>query len=296
MPSAFILHHYMDRGESGDRVDRVPEAVKDGELFVGWSRAPELLRAGLSREDFKRILGSCYPEYSGRQASTHAASMWLFIREMHPGDLVVIPEKRKDYFFIAEVTGDAYHDPEKVAEGTAFRRGARWLNGRQPVPKHSASDRLRKALSWRRACMPASELLPDIQAALHAVDGSPGLRQPDIKQRQRVERAAQQAVEDWYYAQGYHVIDVSADNLGWDLEATKDGHTLTIEVKGLSGSTPMAYITPNEYSPIKGRVRSTGSASSPTPWTRLNGSCKSLSSIQPHCAGRTKMATSLPSR
>ena len=71
--------------------------------------------------------------------------------------------------------------------------------------------------------------------------------------RQRVEQAAQRAVEDWYRDQGYTVEDVSHLNLGWDLHAHRSGVLLRVEVKGRSGPTIAAELTPKEYRPIKGR-------------------------------------------
>jgi hypothetical protein len=46
---------------------------------------------------------------------------------------------------------------------------------------------------------------------------------------------------------GWKVDDVSDQNKGWDLEATKGGATLYLEVKGLSGSQILVELTPNEF-------------------------------------------------
>lgn len=191
--------------------------------------------------------------------------MWRFIREMEPGDLVAVPQKGQGHCYVAEVTGPAYHDPAKVDEG-AFRREARWLNGKKAIRRQVASGRLQEAFRRRITCTRADdELLRDIRTALAAADGSPGSneesgprhrrgrspRQSNIEMRQEVERVAQQAVENRYGGQGYDVRDVSADNFGWDLEVTRNGRRLKVEVKGLSGATPIAELTPNEYHSIK---------------------------------------------
>jgi hypothetical protein len=72
-------------------------------------------------------------------------------------------------------------------------------------------------------------------------------RQPNIELRQAVEVAAQTAVEELYREQGYSVEDVSHLNRGWDVEATQGLLTLRVEVKGRSGETVDAELTPNEY-------------------------------------------------
>ena len=43
------------------------------------------------------------------------------------------------------------------------------------------------------------------------------------------------------------VESVEKDNVGWDLEATAGRTTLRIEVKGLSGTSPVGELTPNEF-------------------------------------------------
>lgn len=76
-------------------------------------------------------------------------------------------------------------------------------------------------------------------------------RQPDTQLRHAVEDAAMKVVRKFYEEQHYYVDDVSANRCGWDLEATKDQCTLKIEVKGLSGTTAVTELTPNEYQHIK---------------------------------------------
>lgn len=73
-------------------------------------------------------------------------------------------------------------------------------------------------------------------------------KQYDIEKRLAVEHAAMDAVWDYYTLDGYIMKDVSANNLGWDLEAAKGKNNLTIEVKGLSGRDVIVELTPNEYS------------------------------------------------
>ena len=63
------------------------------------------------------------------------------------------------------------------------------------------------------------------------------------------------AVDNWYRRQGYDVIRVAAQNLGWDIEAVlKSGSKkaiLRIEVKGLSGSQVSVELTPNEFTKMQ---------------------------------------------
>jgi hypothetical protein len=75
--------------------------------------------------------------------------------------------------------------------------------------------------------------------------------QPDLAQRQRVERAAVRAVWDHFAAHGYALRSVERLNCGWDLEATFRDTTFCLEVKGTSGLRIECEVTPNEYLPIR---------------------------------------------
>lgn len=79
--------------------------------------------------------------------------------------------------------------------------------------------------------------------------GSPRQQDPDL--RRKIERAAvAHATRHYSSAKGGRRSVVSVEMLGrgWDLEATAfDNSVLKIEVKGLSGSSILAELTPNEY-------------------------------------------------
>ncbi len=79
-----------------------------------------------------------------------------------------------------------------------------------------------------------------------------GHKQIDQERKSRIEQEAISKVKSYYEKMKYSVESVEKDNCGWDLEATKEGITLKIEVKGLSGSTPSIELTPNEYKCFSG--------------------------------------------
>lgn len=77
-------------------------------------------------------------------------------------------------------------------------------------------------------------------------DPTPGL-EGDPLSRYYCERAAVDAVSDWYEDHGWVVEDVGAQKLGWDLTCSgPNGETAKVEVKGLSGSRPVILLTANE--------------------------------------------------
>lgn len=74
---------------------------------------------------------------------------------------------------------------------------------------------------------------------------------PDSAHNTRVEGAAVDSATAYYEAQGYTVVSVEEDCLGWDLEARKGKSFLRIEVKGMSRDTLNFELTPNEYAKLK---------------------------------------------
>ncbi|MCE4531340.1 DUF3883 domain-containing protein [Xanthomonas hortorum] len=72
-------------------------------------------------------------------------------------------------------------------------------------------------------------------------------RTPDAAMNALVEAAAIDAVSEHYESLDYTVKSVEKENLGWDLEVSRDAKTHKIEVKGVSADTIYFELTPNEY-------------------------------------------------
>ena len=74
---------------------------------------------------------------------------------------------------------------------------------------------------------------------------------PDKDLITKIEQAAISATSAHFGKERYKVVSVEKDNRGWDLEATKDGDCLLIEVKGHIGNVIQFELTPNEYAKLK---------------------------------------------
>jgi len=140
--------------------DALPEGMQTNELILGWSEAQGLLNPKLTWETFRQIVKETY-NLSTRQAGGQAGSLWIFLREMKKGDLVVVPYG--DQFYLAEVEGGACYIPQKVAEGRAYRRPVRWLNNYQPFRRKGISPGLAKALKPQQTCTCCDVQLPEIE-------------------------------------------------------------------------------------------------------------------------------------
>lgn len=81
-----------------------------------------------------------------------------------------------------------------------------------------------------------------------------GWKRIDPERKAKIEASAVRLARTHFEDLAYDVSSVEKDNLGWDLEATKDGIILHLEVKGLSGDAISVELTPNEYKHIRSKA------------------------------------------
>lgn len=74
---------------------------------------------------------------------------------------------------------------------------------------------------------------------------------PDEDLITKIEQAAVAATRTHFEMRGYEVKSFEQDNRGWDLEASKAGKHLLIEVKGHIGNAIQFELTSNEYSKLQ---------------------------------------------
>lgn len=145
--------------------DGVQEALERDEVMIGWSRAQGLLH----EEDwyvFRQIMKDAYHpgDKSFRGAGAAGGHMWRFLRDMKPGDRILVPHGSE--FFVAEVAGPARYDASKVEEDTAFRRPVRWLNAKRPIARSLARAALLLRMKARGTTADATDLIGDIEECL----------------------------------------------------------------------------------------------------------------------------------
>lgn len=69
----------------------------------------------------------------------------------------------------------------------------------------------------------------------------------DAEARKIVEKAAVEYVTKKYQSLGYQITSREKENVGWDLDAEKEGDKLKLEVKGIAQSQVSVHISQNEY-------------------------------------------------
>jgi predicted Mrr-cat superfamily restriction endonuclease len=164
--------------------DKVPEALRSGELIIGWAKADGLLDSNLSWERFRDIVRRAYyaDQPDLRRAGGAAGHLWRFIREMKADDLVVVPYGAD--FFVAEVSGPATYNRAKVNDDSAYRRAVRWLNGGKPISRQLARSALVSRMKTQGTCADATDLVDEIEECLrHAEGGQTPSFQTDLQAR-----------------------------------------------------------------------------------------------------------------
>ncbi len=146
--------------------DRVPEALKDDHLIIGWSAAKGLLDPELEWDQFREIIRASHYAEEGnlRRAGAAAGHMWRFIREMNKEDRVVVPHGSE--FYVAEINEEAFYDETKKAEDSAYRRPVTWLNGKNAIPRSHAKSALISRMKTQGTCADATDLLQEINECL----------------------------------------------------------------------------------------------------------------------------------
>ena len=145
--------------------DHVPEALEKNHLIIGWGTAKGLLNPELEWEEFREIISKeYYPNAENlRPAGNAGGHMWLFIRVMVVGDLVVVPYGSE--FYVGKVDGDAFYD-ENVDEDWAYRRTVKWLNDKRPIPRAFARSALVSRMKTQGTCADATDLVEEIEDCL----------------------------------------------------------------------------------------------------------------------------------
>jgi predicted Mrr-cat superfamily restriction endonuclease len=160
MQQAFILRI------APSNINRVPLALKEDQIIIGWSATEGLLDQSLSWKAFRKKLNDTHysKEKNLRRAGAAAGHMWRFIRDMNMGDLVVVPSGPR--FYLAEITSDALYLPEHVADDTCYRRNVRWLNNKKAIPRDFAKAALTSRMKVYGTTALATDVLADSRDAL----------------------------------------------------------------------------------------------------------------------------------
>lgn len=146
---------------------REKTSFNENVVGIGWTYADQLFDIE-DWEEFKNEVRSKYPDLYGsneRALGNACGSMWRFIHDMGKGDLIVIP--LHGMYRVAELLDDhAFYFEKGGKEDYAWRRNAKWLDGKNPIPRSHASGFLQARMRCQQTCVSASDLLEDIKSSL----------------------------------------------------------------------------------------------------------------------------------
>lgn len=167
-PSAFI--HRVNPGMRGSRADL---CYADSVLLTGYSLIPDA-RQVPSRIALRERILLAYPENTDAGARNRSGSLWIFLHDMRPGDLVVTPEEGR--LHIARIEGEPYFtsDPGALRSDTAHRIPATWLTQfADSIDPALASAELRKAAS--RGTVMTTRRIPHLRADVEGLLAATGI-------------------------------------------------------------------------------------------------------------------------
>ena len=143
-------------------IRRLNEFQTDNIIAIGWPCIGSL--AGQTREQLKAILSAPPYRLTGLALGNAYASVDIFVNQMQPGDLVLVPDGDDIYF--GEITG-SYHLESSVDTPTAgysHQRTVRWLAS---TARKELSKELRSALKVHRTSANLSRHTAEIEALAH---------------------------------------------------------------------------------------------------------------------------------
>lgn len=156
-------HAYVLRVAPG-RESMLDACLADDRIVIGWSGMEGLLDSAMEWVAFRSVVSdSYYPDAPTlRKAGAAAGHLWRFIRDMKPGDLVVVPAPARQ-FYVARVVGDAQ---QGTSAGVGYWRQVEWLNDKQALDRQLASAALQSRMKIQGSTAGASDLVADIASVL----------------------------------------------------------------------------------------------------------------------------------
>lgn len=163
MAKAFFVRQTTNQDWSED-------AIKTSRIFIGWAEAKGLIEMAAADDYYglrEIIKNRYYPNASTYHgAGISSGHLWRFIKEMRPGDLVVIP--CGEGLYIGEVTGDCQYAPEEVDNDRAYYRQVKWLYDKA-VPRTYFKNDMQRAMKGYGTVIDISQCGDDIKHVLKLV-------------------------------------------------------------------------------------------------------------------------------
>jgi restriction system protein len=109
-------------GKNGEREDF---AIDNKVAVIGWSELPDL--SGVkTRNELKTLLISKFPVAPAGRLKSWESQIWQFVKDIHPGDQIVLPLKHRAVIAIGEVSGDYIYEKDHPSSANHVRPVKSW--------------------------------------------------------------------------------------------------------------------------------------------------------------------------
>jgi len=172
-----MAHAWMVR--AGDDNELIETFTRLGVVSIGWIAMGDM--ASLTdRESFKQAYARAYPDHSQGKINVNAGQVFRFIREMHPGDLVVTFDKSTRIYSVGEITSEARYDPRAIPEYPNIR-SVRW---QYAVHRDRLSPATKNTLGSTMTIFTLDSCIEEIRT--HVGDTGDGLLPPSAEPEETV--------------------------------------------------------------------------------------------------------------
>lgn len=165
-------------------------------VAIGWGVMGDL--SGLStRDDFRNLYRSKYPEDSEVKVGIGAGQVFRFVKEIQTGDTILTPVVVSREVLIGEIVGNYVFDPQIISEHYPNIRKVKW---RKKVSRDDLSSQFRNTLGGLLTVFRADGFLEEVKALLIGKEPpSPEGEVPEVDFAADVQAKADEMISDLLY-------------------------------------------------------------------------------------------------
>jgi len=98
----------------------------DNRIYLTWHELRQDLSKLATKQELREVLEETYPNHTKAHISNHLGQIWAFVKEMQPGDWLIVPSRAKPAIHVAEVTSPYTYNAK--AESPYFHsRQVKWI-------------------------------------------------------------------------------------------------------------------------------------------------------------------------
>jgi restriction system protein len=238
---------------AGDDNELIEAFMTQGFVSIGWKAMGDM-SALADREAFKRAYTEAYPDESRGKINVNAGQVFRFMREMHPGDLVLTYDKSTRVYSVGEISSGARYDPSSGREYPNLRS----VNWSYSVKRDDLSPGTRNTLGSTMTVFSLDSCADEIKA--HSGDATapnptPGAPEEVIPYSEEVKSRSEELIADLVSAlDAYDFQDLVAgvlEAMGFRTRTSDPGRDHGIDI--VATKDPLGFEPPRIKVQVKHR-------------------------------------------